>query len=154
VRGLKLKWENSNETNLNLASIPSHKGCVTWFLTLAPPKSTPTPSFNVTWKVWLIFVHWHPLFLYLHLPLCSTKKILKRNYKKRHPLMLISQSLGLAPSNPLKHEGCWAHGLGLGFLGLGLILRRLIRRTSNSLGLVHFFYWWSLYLCVEMTLQI
>ena len=67
VKGLKLKWENSNETHLNLAPIPSHKGGVTWFLTLEPSKSTSTPSFYVTWKVWLIFVHWHPLFLYLHL---------------------------------------------------------------------------------------
>jgi len=51
VRGLKLKWENSNETHLNLAPIPSDKGGVTWFLTLAPPKSTPTPFFYVAWKV-------------------------------------------------------------------------------------------------------
>ena len=51
MRGLKLKWENSNEKHLNLAPIPSHKGSVTWFLSLAPFKSTPTPSFYVTWKV-------------------------------------------------------------------------------------------------------
>ena len=79
-----------------------------------------SPTLYVTWKVWLVFVHKHPLYLYLylHLPLCSTNKLLKSNYKKRHPMMLISQSLGLASSNPLRHEGCWAHGLG--FLGLGL----------------------------------
>ena len=79
---------NSNEKHLNWEPIPSHKGSVTWFLFLAPSKSTPTPSFYVTWKVWLIFIHLHLLYLYLHLPLCSTKKILKSNYKKRHPMML------------------------------------------------------------------
>ena len=40
-------------------------------------------------------------------------------------------------------------------IGLGPhLLRRLIRRTLNCLGLVHFFYWWIIYLLVEMTLQI
>jgi len=57
VRGLKLKWENSNEKHLNLVPNTCHNGGVTWFLSLAPPKTTPTPSFYVTWKVWLIFVH-------------------------------------------------------------------------------------------------
>ena len=43
---------NSNEKHLNLEPIPSHKGSVTWFLLFfAPLKSTPTPSFYVTWKV-------------------------------------------------------------------------------------------------------
>ena len=53
-RGLEIQKkveENSNEKHLNLESIPSHKGSVTWFLFLAPAKSTPTPSFYVTWKV-------------------------------------------------------------------------------------------------------
>jgi len=53
-RGLKLQIkveENSNEKHLNLEPIPCHKGSVTWFLSLVPPKSTPTPSFYVTWKV-------------------------------------------------------------------------------------------------------
>ena len=53
-RGLKIQMKvegNSNEKHLNLESIPSHKGSVTWFLSLAPLKSTPTPSFYVTWKV-------------------------------------------------------------------------------------------------------
>jgi len=51
VKGLKLKWENSNEKHLNLAPITYHKGGVTWFLSLGPPKTTPRPSFYVTWKV-------------------------------------------------------------------------------------------------------
>jgi len=51
VRGLKLKWENSNEKHLNLAPITCHKEGVTWFLSLEPPKTTLTPSFYVTWKV-------------------------------------------------------------------------------------------------------
>jgi len=38
-------------TILNLEPIPSHKGSVTWFPFLAPPKSIHTPSFYVTWKV-------------------------------------------------------------------------------------------------------
>jgi len=50
VRVLNLKWENSNEKHLNLAKT-CHKGGVTWFLSLAPPKTTHTPSFYVTWKV-------------------------------------------------------------------------------------------------------
>jgi len=53
-RGLKIQMKvegNSNEKHLTLEPIPSHKGNVTWFLSLAPPKSTPTPSFYVTWKV-------------------------------------------------------------------------------------------------------
>jgi len=53
-RGLKIQMkveENSNEKHVNLEPIPSHKGSVTWFLSLAPPKSPPTPSFYVTWKV-------------------------------------------------------------------------------------------------------
>ena len=116
------------------------KGGVTWFLTLAPPKSTPTPSFYVTWKVWLIFVHWYPLYLYIHLPFMFCKKLLKRNCKKRHPLMFISQSLSLAPSNLLRHEGCWAHGLGfgphlgLGFLGLGLHVKNTNRKNFKCFG--------------------
>ena len=50
-RGLEIQKKvegNSNEKDLNLELIPSHKGSVTWFLFLAPPKSTPTPSFYVT----------------------------------------------------------------------------------------------------------
>ena len=53
-RGLKIQMKvegNSNEKHLNLEPIPSHKGNVTWFLSLTPPKSTPTLSFYVTWKV-------------------------------------------------------------------------------------------------------
>ena len=41
-RGLEIKKKvegNSNEKHLNLEPIPSDKGCVTWFLFLAPPKS-------------------------------------------------------------------------------------------------------------------
>ena len=44
-RGLEIQKkveENSNEKHLNLEPIPSHKGSVTWFLFLAPPKSIPT----------------------------------------------------------------------------------------------------------------
>ena len=47
-RGLEIKKKvegNSNEKHLNLEPIPSHKESVTWFLFLAPPKSTPTPFF-------------------------------------------------------------------------------------------------------------
>jgi len=53
-RGLEIQNKvegNSNEKHLNLEQIPSHKESVTWFLFLAPPKSIPTPSFYVTWKV-------------------------------------------------------------------------------------------------------
>ena len=50
-RALKIQMKvegNSNEKHLYLEPIPSHKGSVTWFLSLTPPKSTPTPSFYVT----------------------------------------------------------------------------------------------------------
>jgi len=47
-------------------------------------------------------------------------------------MMLISQSLGLAPSNPLRHEGCWAHGLGLGpYLGLGFLAWASYVKNTN-----------------------
>jgi len=51
VRVLKFRWENSNETHLKLPQKTSHMEGVTWFLSLAPLKTTPTPSFYVTWKV-------------------------------------------------------------------------------------------------------
>jgi len=57
VRVLKIRWENSNETHLKLPQKTSHMegvtslGGVTWFLSLAPPKTTPTPFFYVIWKV-------------------------------------------------------------------------------------------------------
>jgi len=51
-KGLEIqKKVEGNEKHLNLEPIPSHKGSVTWFLFLAPLKSTPTPSFYVTRKV-------------------------------------------------------------------------------------------------------
>jgi len=77
-RGLEIKKkveENSNEKHLK--SIPSHKESVTWFHFFGISKSTPTPSFYVTWKVWLSFIHLHLLYLYVHLPLCSTKNTQK-----------------------------------------------------------------------------
>jgi len=39
-RGQKIQMKvegNSNEKHLNLEPIPSHKGSVTWFISLAPP---------------------------------------------------------------------------------------------------------------------
>jgi len=119
--------------------------------------------FLVTRKVWLGFFLWHLLNLHLHLIfmshgrcdlslyidtpyiyiytflLWSTKKLIKRNYKKRHPLMLISQSLGLAPSNPLRHEGCWAHGLGLGLRHRGPTHVRAPRSEHPTLCPVHMY---------------
>ena len=112
VRGLKLKWENSNEKHLNLAPIPSHKGSVTWFLSLAPPKSTPTPSFYVTWKVWLIFIHLHLLYLYLHLPLCSTKNYSKLITRRDIQWCLVGPDL-LFVGLELKLELVFGLGLGL-----------------------------------------
>jgi len=44
-RGLKTQMKVEGNSN------DSHKESVTWFLSLAPPKSTPTPSFYVTWKL-------------------------------------------------------------------------------------------------------
>jgi len=55
VLRIQMKVEgNSNKKHLNLEQVPSHmkvEGSMTWFLSLAPPKSTPTPFCYVTWKV-------------------------------------------------------------------------------------------------------
>ena len=92
---------------------PSHKGSVTWFLSLTPPKSTPTPSFYVTWKVWLIFIHLHLLYLSFHLLLCSTKNYSNVITKRDIQWCLVGLDL-LCVGLELKLE--LVFGLGLGIL--------------------------------------
>ena len=122
---------------MNLEPIPSHKGSVTWFLSLASPKSTPTPSFYVTWKVWLIFIHLHLLYLYIHLPLCSTKKYWKVITKRDIQWCLVGPYL-LCVGLELKLELVFE--LGLGPLPLDLTLDNVIDNiekgvsTRNSLN--------------------
>ena len=48
-------------------------------------------------------------------------------------MMLISKSLGLAISNPLRHEECWPHRLGLD-LGLKHLLYLIFIRYEASCG--------------------
>ena len=84
-RGLEIKRKvegNSNEKHLNLEPIPSHKGSVTWFLLLAPPKSIPTPSFVSHGRCDLA-LYICTSYIYIYTSLYVLLKILKSNYKRK-----------------------------------------------------------------------
>ena len=158
-KGLKIQMkveENSIEKHLNLEPIPSHKGSVTWFLFLAPLKSTPTPSFYVTWKVWLIFIHLHLLYLHLHLLfmshgrcdlslyICTSYiyiyislyvllKILKSNYRKRHPMMLSWPRSSICWAWDEAWTCIWAWAFSI--MGLGLFHQYIRSSTSKTFSI-------------------
>ena len=85
-RGLEIQKNvegNSNEKHLNLEPIPSHKGSVTWFLFLAPPKSIPIPSFVSHGRCDLaLYICTSYIYIYTSLYVLL-KKILKSNYKRK-----------------------------------------------------------------------
>ena len=84
-RGMEIQKKvegNSNEMHLNLEPIPSHKGSVTWFLFLAPPKSIPTPSFVSHGRCDLA-LYICTSYICIYTSLYVLLKILKSNYKRK-----------------------------------------------------------------------